>query len=148
LQYLAPEAEMQERKTDNKDRRRSPRLEVNDGVTGRIKPTIEVQILNISEHGMLIEAPCGLHPAAKCELTVIAPSGTRVLKGRVARCRAQMVQQDDGSTTMRFRAGIEFPEDIAEGLDVQELMSEICTLETPIDEATTKVSTAGIEQAM
>lgn len=49
---------------------------------------------------------------------------------------------------MRFRAGIEFPEDVAEGLDVQELMSEICTLETPIDEVTTKVSTAGIEQAM
>jgi hypothetical protein len=145
---MAPEAEMQERKIDNKDRRRSPRLEVKDGVKGRIKPTMDVRIINISEHGMLIDSPCGLHPAGKCELTVETPAGTRVIKGRVARCRAQMVKQDDGNVAMRFYAGIEFPEDVAEGLDVQELMNEICTLETPIDEKSTEVSTAGIEQAM
>ena len=116
---------MQERDKDNQDRRRSPRLPVNEGVMGRIKPTMEVRILDISEHGMLIESPCGLHPAGKCELTVETPSGTRVIKGRVARCRAQMVQQDDGSAAMKFHAGIEFSEEVAAGLEVQELMSEI-----------------------
>jgi hypothetical protein len=139
---------MQERKPQDKDRRRSPRLAVNDGVTGRIKPTMEVRILDISEHGMLIESPCGLHPAGKCELTVETPGGKRVIKGRVARCRAQMVQQDDGSSAIRFRAGIEFPEDVCEGIDVQELISEICTLERAVDKATEKVTAAGMEQAM
>lgn len=148
MQYLAPEAEMQERKNDNKDRRRSPRLVVNDGIIGRIKPTMEVRILNISEHGMLIESPCGLHPSGKCELTLEALGGRHVIKGRVARCRAQMVQLEDGSAAMRFQAGIEFLENFAEGLEIQELISEICTLETPIDKANKEASTTGMEQAM
>ena len=148
LQYQVPEAGMKEAKEDKKDRRRSERFDVADGVKGRIKPTMEVRIVNISQHGMLIESPCGLPPAGMCELTIEGPGGPRVIKARVARCRAQMVKRNDGSVAIRFHAGLEFPEDLAEGLEVKQLMSEICTLETPIDEVTTKVSTAGIEQAM
>jgi hypothetical protein len=139
---------MQERNNDNKDRRRSPRLPVKDGVTGRIKPTMEVRILDISEHGMLIESSCGLHPSGKCELTIETPSGTRVIQGRVARCRAQMVQQDDGSASMKFHAGIEFPDDVAEGLDVQELISEICTLDAQVSGNVKKSGSSEMEQAM
>ena len=147
LQYLVPEAEMKEAKEDKKDRRRSQRMEVNDGVKGRIKPTMEVRIVNISQHGMLIESPCGLPPAGICEVTVEAPSGPRVIKARVARCRAQMVKQDDGSVAIRFHAGLEFPEDLAEGLEVQELISEVCMLEAPVEQ--TETTAAGIvEQAM
>ena len=148
LQYLASEADMNEAKDDKKDRRRSERLEVNDGIKGRIKPTMEVRIINISEHGMLVESPCGLPPAGMCELTVEAPGGPRVIKARVARCRAQMVKQDDGSVAIRFHAGLEFPEDLAEGLEVQELMSEICTLEAPLDEVAADAAAIGIEQAV
>ena len=139
---------MQESKKDNKDRRRSERLEVNDGITGRIKPTMEVRIVNISQHGILIESPCGLPPAGMCELTVESPNGPKVIRAKVARCRAQMVKQEDGSVAIRFHAGLEFPESLVEGLEIQELISEICTLEAPAAEESTSASTTGMEQAM
>jgi hypothetical protein len=139
---------MKESKEDKKDRRRSERFEVTDGVTGRIKPTMEVRIVNISKHGMLIESPCGLPPAGMCELTVEGPSGPRVIRARVARCRAQMVKQDDGGVVIRFHAGLEFPEDLAEGVEVQQLISEICTLEAPVEEKSAKAQVTGIQQAM
>ena len=138
---------MNDANEDKKERRRSQRLDVSQGITGRIKPTMEVRIVNISQHGMLIESPCGLPPAGMCELTVELPSGPKVIRGRVARCRAQMVKQDDGKVAIRFHAGLEFPEDLAEGLEVQELMSEICTLEAPAEQAN-EATAAGIEQAM
>ena len=126
MQYLATEAVMDER-------RRSQRFDVTKEVKGRIKPTMEVRVLNISKHGMLIESPCGLPPAGMCEITVEAPSGPRVIRARVARCRAQMVKKDDGKVAIRFHAGLEFPEDLAEGLEIQQLMSEVCTLEGPAE---------------
>ena len=139
---------MKDANEDKKDRRRSPRFDVRDVVTGRIKPTMEVRIVNVSQHGMLIEAPCGLPPAGMCELTVESPSGPKVIRGRVARCRAQMVKQDDGKVAIRFHAGLEFPEDLAEGLEIQELISEICTLETPVENESANSQTTGIGQAM
>ena len=148
LQYLGPEAIMQEAKKDQKDRRRSPRLEVKQDVIGRIKPTMEVRILNISEHGMLIDSPCGLPPAGICEVTVEAPSGPCAIKAKVARCRAQMVKQDDGNVAIRFHAGLEFPDGLAEGVEVQELMSEVCTLEAPVKEVAAEKTEAGVEQAV
>lgn len=141
LQYLAAEADMDER-------RRSQRFDVTKEVRGRIKPTMEVRILNISKHGMLIESPCGLPPAGMCELTVEAPSGPRVIRAKVARCRAQMVKKDDGKVAIRFHAGLEFPENLAEGLEVQQLISEICTLEGPVEEKPAEVSANRIKQAM
>ena len=128
MQYLATEAVMDER-------RRSQRFDVTKEVKGRIKPTMEVRVLNISSHGMLIESPCGLPPAGMCEITVEAPSGPRVIRARVARCRAQMVKKDDGKVAIRFHAGLEFPEELADGLEIQQLMSEICTLEGPAESA-------------
>jgi hypothetical protein len=148
LHYQAPEAVMSDSNNEKKERRRSQRLDVKDGVTGRIKPTMEVRIVNISQHGILIESPCGLPPAGMCELTVEAPGGPRVIKARVARCRAQMVKQDDGGVVIRFHAGLEFPESLAEGLEIQELMSEICTLEAPAPAESGTASANDMEQAM
>jgi hypothetical protein len=59
-----------------------------------------------------------------------------------------MVKQDDGNIAIRFHAGLEFPEDLAEGLEIQELMSEICTLEAPVDEAAADAAAIGIKQAV
>jgi len=141
LQYLVPEADMDER-------RRSQRFKVTNEVKGRIKPTMEVKIVDLSQHGMMIETPCGLPPAGMCEVTIESPSGPRVIRARVARCRAQMVKQDDGNVLIRFHAGLEFPEELAEGLQIQELISEICTLEGPVEEVSTTESATGIKQAM
>ena len=148
LQYLVPEADMKDANEDKKNRRRSERLAVSDEVKGRIKPTMEVRILNISQHGMLLESPCGLPPKGICELTIEAPSGPRLIKARFARCRAQMVKQDDGNVSIRFHTGLDFPEELAEGLEVQELISEICTLEAPVEDIAVKATTSRIEQAM
>ena len=148
LHYLVAEADMKDANEDKKDRRRSKRLEVRDGITGRIKPTMEVRIVDISQHGMLVDSPCALPPAGICEVTVEAPSGPRVIKARVARCRAQMVKRDDGSVAIRFHAGLEFPEDLAEGLVIQELMSEVCTLEAPVEEDAGGETVESFNQAM
>jgi hypothetical protein len=139
---------MKDSNDDRKERRRSQRLDVNDGITGRIKPTMEVRIVNISQHGMLIESPCGLPPAGVCELTVETPNGPKVIRGRVARCRAQMVKQDNGKVAIRFHAGLEFPEDLAGTLEIQNLISEICTLEAPAEQKPVKAAAAKMEQAM
>ena len=76
------------------------------------------------------------------------PGGPRLIKARVARCRAQMVKQDDGSVAIRFHAGLEFPESLAEGLEIQALMSEICILEAPAPAESGKASANDMEQAM
>ena len=141
LQYRVPEADMDER-------RRSKRFEVTNEVKGRIKPTMEVRIINVSQHGMLIETPFGLPPAGMCELTVEAPSGPKVIRGRVARCRAQMVKRDDGTVSILFHAGLEFEEALAEGAEIKELMSEICTLEGPAEMETEGKIVNEMEQAM
>ena len=139
---------MKKPEEDKKERRRSQRLDVNEGIKGRIRPTMEVRIVNISQHGMLIESPCGLPPAGMCELTVESPNGPKVIRGRVARCRAQMVKQDDGKVAIRFHAGLEFPEDLAGTLEIQNLISEICTLEAPAEKEVIKAVAASMEQAM
>ena len=53
------------------ERRRSPRYEVTKTVKGRVKPSMDVRVVNISEHGLMIEAPFGLPPAGTCELTLL-----------------------------------------------------------------------------
>jgi hypothetical protein len=145
---------MQESKTkkevakDRRDRRRSLRFKVTNEVTGRVKPTMAVRILDVSQHGMLIDSPCGLPPAGICELTIDAPNGPVVIRGKVARCRAQMMRDDDGKMVMRYQAGLEFAEEIAEGLEIQDLISQICTLEAPGGEFSVALPGDEIDQAM
>ena len=124
-------------KKDNEDRRRSPRLEVNDELTGHIKPTMPVKVLNLSEHGILIESPVGLPPAGLCEVTVKAPSGLKVLRARVARCRLNMVKQDDVSILKVYHAGLEFSEDVAGSPEIKALMCEVCVFEELAEMTTT-----------
>jgi hypothetical protein len=127
------------------DRRENQRFNVADGITGRIKPTMNVRILDISERGILIESPSGLLPAAMCEVTVNAPSGRHVLRASVARCRAHMVKGDGGKVSILFHAGLEFEQSVNTS-EIRELMVEICILD---DTASTQpIATVGLEQAM
>lgn len=107
------------------ERRKSQRHNVTDGISGRIKPTMNVRVLNISEHGVLLETPTGLPPAGMCEVTIDAPGGPRMFRARVARCRAHMVKGKDGKVTILFHAGLEFPEGVAESPEVRKLIAEI-----------------------
>jgi len=116
--------------------RRSPRFDINEELTGHIKPTVKIRILDISEHGLRIESPAALRPAESCEVTVKAPSGTVVLRGRVARCRLNMVKQDDGSIARVYHAGLEFSEEDCGSEEVKALMSDVCLVEQPAEMTT------------
>ncbi len=130
------------------NRRRSERFDLDSEVTGRIRPSTEVKVLNLSEHGMLIETPFGLPPKGTCELTVKAPSGPKTIRAKVARCRANMVKKDDGKISMLFHAGLEFNEDFAAGQEIKDLISEVCLIEGPADAEGNSVAGDNLEQAM
>jgi hypothetical protein len=117
---MGAEAEMDER-------RRSPRYEVTKTVKGRVKPSMDVRVVNISEHGLMIEAPFGLPPAGTCELTLLLRDGEMLIRARVARCRADMVKQPGGQPLVRFRAGLEFFDDFAESAEVKHLIASVCS---------------------
>ena len=138
--------------SDNKAALRwSPRFDVNEELTGQIKPTVAVKILDISEHGLRIESPAALRPAETCEVTVKAPTGTVVLRARVARCRLNMVKQDDGSIARVYHAGLEFSEEDCGSEEIKALMSEVCLIEQPAEmstESTTEVTEGKILTAM
>ncbi len=128
------------------ERRKSQRHNVTDGISGRIKPTMSVRVLNISEHGLLLETSTGLPPAGMCEVTIDAPSGTRMFRARVARCRAHMVKGKNGKVSILFHAGLEFPESVAGSPEVRQLMAEICA---DCDSAVTRPIPVGtIREAM
>jgi hypothetical protein len=125
------EAEMASKEHD--ERRRSRRYDLETEVTGRIRPSMEVKVLNLSEYGMLIETPFGLPPRGTCEMTVKAPSGPKIIRAKVARCRANMVKKDDGKVSILFHAGLEFNESFAAGQEIKDLISEVCLVDVPID---------------
>ncbi len=114
------------------ERRRSPRSNVTLEVCGKGKSTMEVRVLDLSEHGMLVESHTGLQPRGMCEITVLAPSGEQKVRAEVKRCRAEMVQGDNGPKVV-YQAGLEFAEAGAEGLDIKGLISEICEVDQPVE---------------
>ncbi len=131
-----------------KDRRRSQRFEVNQELAGQIKPTMTVRVLNISEHGLLIESPIGLPLAGTWNVTVKAPSGPKIIRARVARSRLKMVMRDDGSVARVYHTGLDFTEEYAGTEEVLALISEVCTFEEPAEMTADPATDGGIAQAM
>jgi hypothetical protein len=128
------------------DRRKSERVNVADSIRGLVRPTMDIRVLNISRHGILLEAPAGLPPDGVCELILDTPSGKKNVRARVARCRAHMIKGDQGAVKVVFHAGLEFPEEYAASDELKDLMTEICVEE---DEAAERpVLTGHLEQAM
>jgi hypothetical protein len=119
------------------ERRRSPRFRVTSEIEGRIKTTLKVRVVDLSKHGMRVESATGLPPNGICEITVLAPTGEKKLRAHVRRCRAQMVQAN-GGVSIVYHAGLEFEDGGEEGLDLADLMSEICTVECPTGDEKTE----------
>jgi hypothetical protein len=130
------------------ERRRSQRYDVETDLTARIRSSIEVRVLNLSEHGILIETPSGLPPKGTCEMTIKAPSGPMVIRARVARCRANMVKKDDGTVSMLFHAGLEFNESFSASQEIKDLISEVCLIDGPVDAEVVSGLGENLEQAM
>jgi len=109
------------------ERRRSPRFKVATEIKGKVKSTIQVQVVDISEHGMLVESPFGLPPNGVCEVTVSAPSGEHSLHTNVRRCRAQVVNTN-GRSEILYHAGLEFDANRTDAMELKKLIAEICAL--------------------
>jgi PilZ domain-containing protein len=102
------------------EKRRSPRMRLSKGTRGQLKSTVPVEILDLSETGLLFEVSSTLRPGSTYDLT--ATFGGVPFSGlvRVTRCRAGGFAPDGaGGSLLLFRAGGEFvglSEKHAEGL--------------------------------
>jgi len=111
------------------ERRQHPRYDVKRPVRGSVKPRMEVRVLNISESGLLIEAPFGLSPAGMCELTLNLAGGEMVIRAKVSRCRASMVKTATGGAAAVFHAGLAFDKSLVESPEIKKLIADECSLE-------------------
>jgi hypothetical protein len=91
------------------DKRRVPRFSVAKGTRGQLKSTIPVEILNLSEAGLLLEVASTLRPGSTYDLNAILGGVSFSGLVRVTRCRAGGFAADDrGGRLLVYRAGGEF----------------------------------------
>ena len=109
------------------ERRRSRRYKVATEIKGKVKSTMKVQVIDMSEHGMLVEAPSGLPPNGVCEITISAPSGEHTLLTNVRRCRAQVVNTN-GRSEILYHAGLEFDASRVDATELKNLIAEVCAM--------------------
>jgi hypothetical protein len=91
------------------EKRRAPRTSLAKGTRGHIKSTLAIEILNLSEMGLLVELPSTLRPGSTYDLSAIFGGVPFSGLVRITRCRAGGFASDDkGSRMLLFRAGGEF----------------------------------------
>lgn len=89
------------------ERRRNPRYRLTSEVTGKVKSTMDVRLVDISEGGLLVETKLGLPPASVCEIKIAMQGAEVTLRAEVRRCRAQLTKTDAGCK-VAYRSGLEF----------------------------------------
>lgn len=91
------------------DKRRAPRIPLAKGTRGQLKSTIPVEVLNLSETGLLFEVASTLRPGSTYDLNAIFGGVSFSGLVRVTRCRAGGFAADDsGARLLIYRAGGEF----------------------------------------
>jgi len=130
------------------ERRQHPRYDVKRPVKGSVKPRMEIRVVNISESGLLVEAPFGLPPAGICELTLNLPTGEMTIRAKVARCRANMVKTATGGVAVVFHAGLAFDEKLVGSPEIKKLIAEICSLKNEAQMTGQVTLHEELEQAM
>jgi hypothetical protein len=135
------EAEMDER-------RQHPRHDVKRPIKGSVKPRMEIRVVNISESGLLVEAPFGLPPAGVCELTLNLPGGEIMIRAKVARCRANMVKTATGGVAVVFHAGLAFDKTLVGSPEIKKLIADMCSLENDVEMTGQVTLREDLEQAM
>lgn len=91
------------------EKRRSPRTSLAKGTRGHLKATLAIEILNLSEMGLLVELPSTLRPGSTYDLTAIFGGVPFSGLVRITRCRAGGFATDEtGERVLLFRAGGEF----------------------------------------
>jgi hypothetical protein len=95
-----------------RERRRSRRLRTSaeHGVTrARLRPGLEVALVEISALGALVEAPRPLRPGAAAELHLEAGNQRAAVRGRIVRCEVASLI----STHVSYRGAIGFDAELA-----------------------------------
>jgi hypothetical protein len=91
------------------DKRRAPRISVPKGTRGQFKSTVPVEILNLSETGLLFEVASTLRPGSTYDLSAILGGVSFSGLVRVTRCQAGGFAADaQGGRLLLYRAGGEF----------------------------------------
>lgn len=91
------------------EKRRAPRTSVAKGTRGQLKSTIPVEILNLSEMGLLFEVASTLRPGSTYDLSATLAGVPFSGLVRVTRCQAGGFAADDkGGRLLIYRAGGEF----------------------------------------
>jgi hypothetical protein len=92
-----------------KEKRRSPRTVLAKGTRGQLKSTLAIEILNLSEIGLLVELASTLRPGSTYDLSAVFGGVAFTGLVRITRCRAGgFVADDKGGRVLLFRAGGEF----------------------------------------
>jgi len=86
------------------DKRRHPRYEVDD-IQGRLRATLEGEVVNLSVQGMALRTRNWLSPGRTYTLKLVSGEREVALQGTVARCRLAVPGSDEGTV---YEAGIEF----------------------------------------
>src|SRR5450759_5885258 len=89
-----------------KEKRRSPRTPLAKGTRGQLKSTRAIEILNLSEMGLLLELASTLRPGSTYDLSAVFGGVPFTGLVRITRCRAGGFASDDkGGRLLLFRAG-------------------------------------------
>jgi len=92
-----------------KEKRRSPRTVLAKGTRGQLKSTLVIEILNLSEMGLLLELGSTLRPGSTYDLSAVFGGVPFTGLVRITRCCAGGFASDDrGGRVLLFRAGGEF----------------------------------------
>jgi hypothetical protein len=92
-----------------KEKRRSPRTSLGKGTRGHIKSTLAIEILNLSEMGLLLELASTLRPGSTYDFSAILGGVPFTGLVRITRCRAGgFASDDEGGRHLLYRAGGEF----------------------------------------
>ena len=95
---------------DGDDRRRWTRVAVNGGALGRSYLWGTAPVLDISEAGALLEAPCVLRPRSSYALQLVLEGGPILeLRAGVVRSYVHGLEPvASGETRVRYRAAVQF----------------------------------------
>jgi PilZ domain len=93
----------------HQEKRRFPRVRVEQGGKGQLKTTTPVSILNVSPTGLLMEVAASLRPGSTYDLVASVSGVPFTVLVKVTRCRAGGFMPDGrGGRLLQFRAGAEF----------------------------------------
>ncbi len=130
------------------ERRQHPRHHPTRDITGKVKSTMDFQVVDISEGGVLVETRLGLPPSTVCELKVSAYGSEFVVKAEVRRCRAQLTRKES-VCKVAYRSGLEFVElDEKRMSGVRQLIASFCPIEEGANEASAETQGAVVSGSL